>query len=196
MQTKLGSFVEACSNIAVGFSVNWCANMAILPLFGFHVTGGVAFEIGLWFTAVSLARQYVLRRWFNGLKFGNVPKSGITVPKLSTVIPNTGSVLPADAAARNEFPMYDGLLAYFPAALAAVARVSKIGNDQHNPGEPLGWARAKSTDHKNKIIRHLLDGDGEDTDGTLHVDKLAWRALANAQTVHESRGAPLAPASR
>jgi hypothetical protein len=71
MQTKLGSFVEAWANIAVGFTVNWCANMAILPMFGFHVTGGVAFEIGLWFTAVSLLRQYVLRRWFNGLKFGN-----------------------------------------------------------------------------------------------------------------------------
>jgi len=71
MQTKLGSFVEAWANIAVGFSVNWVANMLILPLFGFHVTGVAAFEIGLWFTAVSLARQYVLRRWFNGLRWGN-----------------------------------------------------------------------------------------------------------------------------
>jgi hypothetical protein len=70
-QTKLGSFVEAWANIAVGFTVNWLANMAILPLFGFAVTPLSAFQIGLWFTAVSLLRQYVLRRWFNGLKFGN-----------------------------------------------------------------------------------------------------------------------------
>jgi hypothetical protein len=70
-QTKLGSFVEAWANIAVGFSINWCANMAILPLFGFHVTGGQAFGIGVIFTGISLARQYLLRRWFNGLKFGN-----------------------------------------------------------------------------------------------------------------------------
>lgn len=70
-QTKAGSFVEAWANIAVGFSVNWCANMLILPHFGFAVTGGQAFEIGVWFTIVSLVRSYVLRRWFNGLKFGN-----------------------------------------------------------------------------------------------------------------------------
>lgn len=74
MQTKLGSFVEAWANIAVGFSVNWCANMLILPLFDFHVSAAVAFQIGLWFTAVSLARQYVLRRWFNGLRFFEAKK--------------------------------------------------------------------------------------------------------------------------
>jgi hypothetical protein len=70
-QTKLGSLVEAWANIAVGFSINWCANMVVLPMFGFNLSGGVAFQIGLVFTAISLARQYVLRRWFNGLKFGN-----------------------------------------------------------------------------------------------------------------------------
>lgn len=69
-QTRTGSLVEAAANIAVGFSINWCANMAVLPLFGFHVSGGQAFHIGLIFTAISLARSYVLRRWFNGLKFG------------------------------------------------------------------------------------------------------------------------------
>lgn len=71
MQTKLGSFAEAWANIAVGFSVNWVANLAILPLFGFNVTGAQAFNMGLIFTVVSLVRSYVLRRWFNGLKFGN-----------------------------------------------------------------------------------------------------------------------------
>lgn len=72
MQTKLGSFVEASANIAVGFAINFTANMLVLPLFGFNVTGSQAFGIGLIFTAISLARQYVLRRWFNGLKLGNV----------------------------------------------------------------------------------------------------------------------------
>lgn len=74
-QTKFGSLVEAGANIAVGFSINWCANMMVLPLFGFHVTGSDAFCIGLIMTGVSLARQYVLRRWFNGLKFGNKESS-------------------------------------------------------------------------------------------------------------------------
>ena len=70
-QTKLGSFVEAWTNIAIGFAINWTANMLVLPLFGFNVTGAQAFGIGIVFTVISLVRQYVLRRWFNGLKFGN-----------------------------------------------------------------------------------------------------------------------------
>lgn len=71
MQTKLGSFVEAWANIAVGFGINFCANLAILPLFGMNVTPSDAFGIGVIFTVISLVRSYVIRRWFNGLKFGN-----------------------------------------------------------------------------------------------------------------------------
>jgi hypothetical protein len=72
MQTKLGSFIEAWANIAVGFGVNFAANMLILPLFGFKgLTLSKNLVIGLLYTLISLARQYVLRRWFNGLKFGN-----------------------------------------------------------------------------------------------------------------------------
>lgn len=70
-QTKFGSFVEAWANIAVGFAINWCANLLVLPLFGFHVTGAQALGIGVIFTAISLARSYALRRWFNGLRFGH-----------------------------------------------------------------------------------------------------------------------------
>lgn len=74
-QTRLGSFVEAWANIAIGFAINWTANMLILPLFGFTtLTAAKAFGIGLAFTAISLIRQYVLRRWFNKAKFGNEPE--------------------------------------------------------------------------------------------------------------------------
>lgn len=100
--------------------------------------------------------------------------------------------LPSDANARNEYPMADGLLFYFPAALAAVARVSKTGNDQHNPGEPMHWARGKSMDHENKIIRHLLDAGTLDKDGLRHTAKVAWRALALLQEeLEQQEGAPL-----
>lgn len=71
-QTKTGSFAEAWANIAVGFGINFTANMIILPLFGFHgLTAGKNFIIGLLYTFISLARSYVLRRWFNGLRWGN-----------------------------------------------------------------------------------------------------------------------------
>jgi len=74
MQTKLGSFTEAWANIAVGFTINYCANLAILPLFGLPVTASSAFWIGVIFTVISLVRSYVLRRWFNGLRFGNASR--------------------------------------------------------------------------------------------------------------------------
>jgi hypothetical protein len=71
VQTKLGSFIEAWVNIGIGFSINFTANLIVLPMFGFNVTPIDAFGIGLVFTAISLARSYVIRRWFNGMRFGN-----------------------------------------------------------------------------------------------------------------------------
>lgn len=90
---------------------------------------------------------------------------------------------------REDYPLFTGLLAYFPHALSEVARCSKVGNDQHNPGEPLHWARHKSTAHADKIMRHLRDSLFEplDDDGVLHVVKVAWRALALAEEALEAR---------
>lgn len=74
MQTRLGSFAEAWANIAIGFAINYAANLIILPMFGFaSLTPGKNFAIGVLYTGISLARSFVLRRWFNGLKFGNRP---------------------------------------------------------------------------------------------------------------------------
>ena len=64
-QTRLGSLIEVCINIAIGFSINWIANMYIMPLYGFQITGGQAFSMGLIFTVISVVRSYVIRRWFN-----------------------------------------------------------------------------------------------------------------------------------
>ena len=97
-------------------------------------------------------------------------------------------VLPTDAEERNKFPMCDGLLDYFPLALAEVSRVSKVGNDQHNPGQAMHWARNKSTDHANKIVKHLVDRGLIDTDGLRHSAKVVWRALALLQEEMETAG--------
>jgi uncharacterized membrane protein (DUF485 family) len=64
-QTRLGSLIEAWFNVVIGFAINWTANMLILPLFGFNVTGGQAFGIGVFFTVISVARTYFVRRFFN-----------------------------------------------------------------------------------------------------------------------------------
>lgn len=90
--------------------------------------------------------------------------------------------LPTDAKARKDAPIARGVLDYFPNALAAVAELSRIGNEQHNPGQPMHWARGKSTDHADCILRHLIDRGTIDTDGVRHATKVAWRALALLQT--------------
>jgi hypothetical protein len=77
--------------------------------------------------------------------------------------------------------MATGVLDYFPDAIAEVARVSKAGNDQHNPGQPLHWAKEKSSDHADCIVRHLVDRGTLDSDGMRHSAKVAWRALALLQ---------------
>lgn len=96
--------------------------------------------------------------------------------------------LPTDSAGRKAQPIATGVLDYFPLALAAVARLSKIGNDKHNPGEPLNWSRGKSTDHADCILRHMIDRGTIDPDsGELHEVGVAWRALAQLQLAEEKR---------
>lgn len=100
--------------------------------------------------------------------------------------------LPTDYDARKAIPIVSGVLDYFPDAIAEVARVSKAGGDQHNPGKPLFWDRTKSQDEANTLLRHFLERGGVDTDGMLHSAKLVWRALALLQKELEARhGYPL-----
>lgn len=86
-----------------------------------------------------------------------------------------------DAKTRKAVPICSGVFDYFPDALLAVAELSRIGNDQHNPGQPLHWARGKSGDESDALLRHLVDRGTIDTDGVRHSTKVAWRALANLQ---------------
>jgi hypothetical protein len=94
-----------------------------------------------------------------------------------------------DAQWRKQRPVYSGVLAYFPDALLEVAHVSWLGNEQHNPGQPLHWSRDKSADHLDCIGRHLVDHSVNpiDKDGALHLAKAAWRALAALQLYKEGK---------
>jgi hypothetical protein len=105
--------------------------------------------------------------------------------------------LETDSDARKDLPIYSGVMRYFPDALAEVARLSKIGNDKHNPGEPLHWARSKSTDELDCLCRHLAECGTIDTDGLYHDVKVAWRALSNLQKLMERvKGLPISPGSK
>lgn len=101
-------------------------------------------------------------------------------------IQNVLRKLPIEAGERKTLPMMTGVLDYFPLAIAEIARVSKQGNDQHNPGQPLNWARGKSSDHADCIVRHLINRGEIDTDGMRHTAKAAWRALALLQEEMEA----------
>jgi hypothetical protein len=118
------------------------------------------------------------------------------------------TTLPTDSTDRKNYPLFRGCLRYFPAALAGIARTSKLGNDKHNPGEEMHHARNKSSDQGDCIVRHLVDvedllaaldrGDAAVTqqDVLNEVDQMAWRALAFSQELHEKFGAPLAPGAK
>jgi len=89
--------------------------------------------------------------------------------------------LPSVASERKAIPIATGCLDYFPLAIAAVAELSRVGNDQHNPGQPLHWARGKSMDQDDCLIRHFMERGTLDVDGIRHSAKVAWRALALLQ---------------
>lgn len=107
---------------------------------------------------------------------------------------NEGAGIPVfmsdDSAIRKRAPVASGVLAYFPDAIFCVAWVSRVGNDKHNPGEPLHWAKEKSQDEPDCVVRHMLDyyrelppdpGLEPLGDQIGHLASAAWRALANLQ---------------
>ena len=64
-QTMRHSIMECWANIAIGFGINYAANLFVLPLAGLPVSAGGAFWIGAIFTGISVMRSFILRRWFN-----------------------------------------------------------------------------------------------------------------------------------
>lgn len=106
--------------------------------------------------------------------------NGLAGPKVVYTVP---PALPTDSQARKDTPIYSGVLRYFPRALAYIAKVSKAGNDKHNPGQPLHWSKGKSNDHADCLARHLIEAGTIDPDDNLrHSGKAAWRAMALLET--------------
>ena len=93
------------------------------------------------------------------------------------------------AEERKTYPVALGVIDYFPDALAEIAHVSYVGNEQHNPGTPTHWDRSKSGDESDALMRHFLSRGTMDTDGLRHSAKMAWRALALLQKELEGAAA-------
>lgn len=72
MQSRRGSLAESCTNILVGGSLNWIATLFIVPILWNPGSPKMSsFYMTLFYTAVSLARSFTLRRWFNKIRWGN-----------------------------------------------------------------------------------------------------------------------------
>ena len=92
------------------------------------------------------------------------------------------------SAQRKEYPITTGCLDYFRDALLLVSHASYKGNQKHNPGEPLHWARGKSVDEEDAMGRHLMGRYDTDTEiGFEEAAQLAWRALAFLQKLAEKK---------
>lgn len=66
-QSRLGSFIEACFNVAIGYFTALASQIIVFPMVGIHVGIQTNLIIGAWFTIISLVRSYIIRRWFNSM---------------------------------------------------------------------------------------------------------------------------------
>ncbi len=98
--------------------------------------------------------------------------------------------IPDGAKERKTYPIATGVIDYFPNAIAAIAHLSFIGNEQHNPGTKLHWDRSKSGDEADALMRHFVKRGTLDTDSVRHSTKVAWRALALLEKEIERESGP------
>lgn len=72
-QSHLHSVLESCANILLGYGVALGAQLLVFPRYGIIIPLSTNLWIGLWFTLVSLARSYILRRLFNRIHLRRIP---------------------------------------------------------------------------------------------------------------------------
>ena len=64
-QTKLQSIREVMTSYAIGFTIGFLTNIFVLPLFGYAVSVSKGLGISVIYTMISIARSYIIRRFFN-----------------------------------------------------------------------------------------------------------------------------------
>jgi len=65
MQTKKQSFLESLTNVAIGYLISLISLFIIFPILGIESSTSKNLIITLYFTLISIARSYILRRYFN-----------------------------------------------------------------------------------------------------------------------------------
>lgn len=64
-QTRIQSLIETVINTAIGFVVSYLAWPVAAAMFDMNYSAGQHVGITVFFTTISVARGYVIRRWFN-----------------------------------------------------------------------------------------------------------------------------------
>jgi hypothetical protein len=64
-QSRLESIIESIVNVIIGSAVGLVSQVIIFYFYDIKVPWSANIGILFWFTMVSIARSYVVRRWFN-----------------------------------------------------------------------------------------------------------------------------------
>tara|TARA_R110002126_G_scaffold75173_2_gene187291 strand:- start:35 stop:268 length:234 start_codon:yes stop_codon:yes gene_type:complete len=67
-QSKLMSLAEALLNVAIGYIIAVATQLLVFPIFGLQVSITDNLLIGAFFTAVSIARSFAVRRLFEAIR--------------------------------------------------------------------------------------------------------------------------------
>ena len=69
MQSKKMSLIETIVSVLIGYVVSIISQLLLFPMFNIEVSLTDNLLIGLFFTAISIIRGYLVRRLFNWINF-------------------------------------------------------------------------------------------------------------------------------
>ncbi len=65
MQSRLASFIEALTNVGIGMVVSFFGQIVVSHWYNLPLNFAQNMQIVLFFTVLSVARSYCIRRWYN-----------------------------------------------------------------------------------------------------------------------------------
>ena len=65
MQSRLASFIEALTNVAIGFLISLVGQVVVSHWYNLPLNLAQNVQIVLFFTVLSVGRSYFVRRWYN-----------------------------------------------------------------------------------------------------------------------------------
>lgn len=177
--------IEDCMEADAVWICRHANAVALLP--GWEKSSGANAELALakalGLSYIVLGKEYVKMRG-DCIGYNEGSNARANLESRAAAPPKNAPFVPlslADSKQRKMMPVLTGFMDYFPDAIAAVSYVSYMGNQKHNPGQALHWARGKSDDHEDCVGRHLLRRAGVDQDNIDEMAEAAWRIMAALQ---------------